>query len=64
MGVLLYLEHFYVCYTLLSVKCDFAFLVAWLTAGLHNVRPAKAFLAVRESFLNCKKCCKSSTSNK
>jgi len=38
--------------------------------GLHNIlpaghmRPAKAFLAARESFLNCGKCCESSTSNK
>ena len=31
---------------------------------LHNTRSAKAFLAARESFLNCRKCCKSSTSNK
>ena len=31
---------------------------------LHNIRPAKAFLAACESFLNCRKCCKSSTSNK
>jgi len=27
------------------------------------MRPAKAFLAARESFLNCRKCCESSTSN-
>ena len=33
-------------------------------SGLHNVRPARAFLAPRESFLNCTRSCKSSTSNK
>ena len=39
-------------------------------SGLHDIRPAghmgpaKAFLAARESFLNCRKCCESSTSNK
>jgi len=38
--------------------------------GLYNMQPAgrmrptKAFPAARESFLNCRKCCKSSTSNK
>jgi len=26
--------------------------------GLHNTRPAKAFLAARDSFLNCKKVAK------
>jgi len=33
---------------------------------LHNIRPAgcKAFLATSASFLNCKKCCNSSTLNK
>ena len=31
--------------------------------GLHNMRPAEAFLAARESFLSCRKRCKSSTSS-
>jgi len=39
-------------------------------AGLYNILPvgrmwfAKAFLAAGESFLNCRKYCKNSTSNK
>jgi len=33
-------------------------------AGLHNIRPAKDILEARESFLTCRKCCKSSTSSK
>jgi len=31
-------------------------------ADLYNIRPAKVFLAAHESFLNSRKCCKSSTS--
>jgi len=32
--------------------------------GLYNMRPAKAFLPAHQSFLNCRKCYKSLSSNK
>jgi len=34
-------------------------LLEWSRSGLHNIRSARSFLAACESFLSCRKCCKS-----